>query len=555
MLLQHLFFALSLQCWTTYGAYVQTKSCDGYVDGATSGRSLDVHLEARGGDKNDILQLNVEHGVLQQPCNHSTSDFSATLDIDMLGLHSVYHGSNSSFCRMWPWRDGTHSTSSLIYSLEFELASLPPLSTFNIRLQLESGTEHESQCLEANLTPALTTKTSTFLVWAPRAIFLFVLLVGALRYHDERTHTHTLSTSDLRLPGVADCLGYMQWVFLSGGLSLHYPGFFQPIASKFSLFSLFVTGPLTHGRVYPSVLDGVYSINGTYGGTVGLEHMHQIVGAPSTVDTWVNMVIAIAIVSAASALVLEAVGLGMKVLRYQTAPAAQESLSARLLTRLAALLRVILSYFALPLSALSFYQLSASALLPVWHTVSATMLIISIILAFIWLFRRLPSRAVGLLMHETPKWYREQNKQVGHAERIYVGMIISLTLIRGALIGGLQAYGPVQLSLLAMSEVCLLFTIRWLRVYPWLSMSTILPLIRLTTTLLMVCFARGLVQDSTRSAVGYTVVGLHASMLVLGILLPAMYHLVKSVYTAVRYIERDVSTFARRISLHDKGAY
>lgn len=542
MLLQHFFLALSLQCCATYGAYVQTKPCDGFVNSAISGRSLDVHLDTRGVDKNDVLQLSVEYSMLQQPCNHSISKFSATLDIDMLGRHSLFHGSNSSFCRTWPWWDGAHSTTSLVYALEFELASLPPLSTLNIRLQLESATEHASQCLEANLTPALTTTTSAFLVWAPRAIFLFVLLVGALRYHDERTYTRTLSTSDLRLPGVADCLGYMQWLFLSGGLSLHYPGFFQPIASKFSIFSLFVTGPLTHGRVYASVSDGIYSINGTYGGTVGFEHMHQIVGAPSTVDTWVNMVIAITIISAAAAVLLEVVGFGTTIFKYQAVPAVQESLSARLLSKLAALLRLVLSYFTLPLSALSFYQLSASAFLPVWHTISATMLILSIISAFIWLFRQLPSRTVGLLMHETPKWYREQNKQVGHAERIYVGMIVSLTLIRGAIIGGLQAYGPVQLSLLAMSEVCLLFTMRWLRVHPWLCMSTTLPMIRLITTLLMVCFVRGLVQDSTRSVVGYTIVGLHASILVFGILLPAVYHVVKSLCTAAGHTERNVST-------------
>jgi hypothetical protein len=334
----------------------------------------------------------------------------------------------------------------------------------------------------------------------------------------------------------------MQWVFLSGGLSLHYPGFFQPIASKLSLFSLFVTGPLTHGRVYPSVSHGIYSINGTYGGTVGLEHMHQIVGAPSTVDTWVNMVIAIAIVSVAAAVLLEVVGLGKNVFGTRAAPVVHEPLTTRLSSRLTALLRVVLSYFTLPLSALSFYQLSASAKLPVWHTVSAAMLIISIILAFIWLFRQLPSRTVGLLMHETPKWYREQNGQVGRAERIYVGMIVSLTLIRGAIIGGLQAYGPVQLSLLAVSEVCLLFTIGWLRVHPWLSVSTVFPIMRLTTTLLMVCFVRGVVQSSTRSAIGYAVVALHASVLVFGILLPAVYHAVDSACTAARHTKRNVST-------------
>lgn len=530
MLLPRFLFALSLQCWIAYGAYVQIKSCDGPVNSATSGRSLDACLEAgRGGD--DVLHLNVGYDVLQRPCDQSIFNFSATLDIDMLGRHSVVSGSNASFCHAWTSREGVASRHSLIYPLRFELGSLPPVSTFKIRLQLDSGTEQDHECLQAELTPSLTASTSATLVWTPRVIFLFVLLVGILRHYDERTrgYMHALSTSDLRLPGVADCLGYMQWIFLSGGLSLHYPGFLQPIASKLNIFSLFVTGPLTHGRVYPSVSDGIYSINGTYGGTAGLEHMHQIVGAPSTVDTWVNMIIAIVIISVVVALCFEIVALGRRLFNHRMAPVSQEPLSTRLSSRLSAILRVVLSYFTLPLSAVSFYQLSASAWLPVWHTVSATLLVTSIILAFIWLFRRLPSRTVGLLMHETPKWYREQNKHSNHTERTYVGVIVTLTFIRGAIIGGLQAFGPVQLSLLAMCEVCLLVTISWLRVHPWLSMSTILPVVRLSTTLLMICFVRGLVQDSIRSAVGYTVVALHASVLVFGILLPATYHLTRIV--------------------------
>lgn len=544
MLLPRFILALSLQCWSVHGAYVQVKPCNNLTNGASSGFSLAVQLDVGRGNEDVVLHLKASRDLLQQPCNEAISDFSAKLDIDMLGRHSSLQRSNISLCDTWPTHQGLGHRNYLAYPLSFELGSLPRMSTFKIRLQLDSGSEHEIQCLQAELTPALTTSTSAFLVWAPRAIFLFVLLVGILRYYDERTRGQivALSTSDLRLPGVADCLGYVQWVFLSGGLSLHYPGFLQPIASKLSLFSLFVTGPLTHGKVYPSVSDGIYSINGTYGGTPGLEHMHQIVGAPSTVDTWVNMVIAIAIISVVAALFLEIVAFGRKVFNHQMSPVAQEPLPARLSSKLTAILRVVLSYFTLPLSALSFYQLSASALLPLWHTVSATILIISIILAFVWLFRRLSSHTVGLLMHEAPKWYQQQKQQGHHAERVYVGMLVALTLIRGAIIGGLQAFGPVQLILLATSEVCLLVTIRWLRVHPWLCMSTILPMFRLTTTLLMVCFVRGLVRDSTRSAIGYVILALHALMLVLGILLPATYHLVESTCTVMRHTKRGVST-------------
>jgi hypothetical protein len=294
------------------------------------------------------------------------------------------------------------------------------------------------------------------------------------------------------------------------------------------------------------VADGIYSINGTYGGTTGLEHMHQIVGAPSTIDTWVNMVIAVLIISVSTALLLEAVAVGKRISSRVEAMSSQESLSSRLVSRITAILRVVLSYFTIPLSALSFYQLSASKHLPVWHTVSAALLVFSIMSASMWLLCRLPSRTVGLLMHETPKWYQEQGKQIHRAEKIYVTVLVALTFFRGAIIGGLEALGPVQLSLLAASEVCLLFTIRWLQVHPWLSMSTMAPAVRLATTLMMICFVRGLTTDSTRTAVGYAIISLHAFTLLMGILLPAAYHLFKIACRAAKRIMHDVSTLTCR---------
>lgn len=524
MILPHLFLALSTWLCVASGEYVQIRSCDGLVsNGGNTGRALDVRLE----QQQQVLLLSLSNN--REDCGPAASNFTAALELTLLGRHSVYQVSNTSTCSKWSIHKGADIMHDLVYPTSFDIGSLPPWSTFNIRFQVDLADEHEVECWEASITPALSKSTSSTLTWAPRVLFVFILLIGLLRGYHERTRNPVqgADVSEISLPGVGDCLGYMQWAFLTGGLSLHYPGFLQPIVGKLSIFSLFVTGPLTHGTVYSGEADGIISINGTYGGSSGLEHMHQIVGAPSTVDTWVNMVIAILIIAVAVALLREAAALVGKVFHRRMVHTPRDPLSARLLTRIVGLLRVVLSYFTLPLSALSFYQLSAPIKLPVWHRVSAAILVVAIVLAFIWLFRRLPSRAVGLLLHDTPKWYQEQNNRVGQPERLYVTLVVALTLIRGAIIGGLEAFGVVQLSLLATSEICLLFSIRWLRIHPWLSMSTFLPAIRLIVTLLMVCFVRGLVSDSTRSAVGYVVVSLHASMIVLGIFLPAVYHLIK----------------------------
>lgn len=239
MPLLHL-LVLSILYSGAYSGYVQSRSCDGQVNNGGVGSTLYVQLQQRHDNfEHDILSLEVFPRSLQQCHSESISDFSAALHLDMMGRHSVYRADNTSVCSTSSLEHASHAQESLIYPLTFQVASLPPLSTFSIRLQLESETEQVQECLQAELTPALSDATSITLAWMPRIILPFVLLVGLLRYRDERArgYMHPPSTSNLRLPGLGDCLAYMQWIFLSAGLSLHYPGFLQPIASKFSHFS------------------------------------------------------------------------------------------------------------------------------------------------------------------------------------------------------------------------------------------------------------------------------------------------------------------------------
>lgn len=539
MLLLRSLVALSVFVSAASGEYVQTLACDATPSrNDIYWRSLWASFAREQDGQHNVLDLKVSQEFLQQPCDAMAGNFSATMALDMLGSHQVYHDTGSSLCRSRSYGTGNdeHNGNVLVFPWSHDIGPLPAFSTFGIRLQLWSmEDEVELACLQADITPAISISAAKSLLWAPRIIFLFVLLVGILRgNHDRRQRlADDPESSDLSLPGVGDCLLYLQWAFLSGGLSLHHPGFFQPVVSKLNLFSLFTTGPLTHGRVYPSVTDGIYSINGTYGGTMGLEHMHQIVGAPSTMDTWVNMVIMILIISFAVALLLEAITLvrNSSSRRGMTTP--QRSLSSKLILRIIAVLRIILSYFTLPLSALSCYQISVVTWLPrlpIWHTVSAALLITSIILAFVWMFRQLPIRTVGRLLHDRPKWYRQTHghdvfDQDHRSERLYIALVVALTFIRGATVGGLQIYGPVQIAILALSEICLLVINRWLRVYPLFSMGNLFPAVRLTLTLLMVCFVRGVASASVSSAVGYTILATHACMLTFAILLPAICHL------------------------------
>lgn len=531
-------FSLGLIVFGASSEFVQTLSCDNSRDNVDiAWRSLSVALQKEQHGQHDILNLEVIQQHLHQPCDTMASNFSATLTVEIIGQQSVYHDTRTAVCRSRSiGNDHYPDEQVLVYPSSLDLGSLLAFSTFSIKIQLSSSDEQVNLgCLQADVTPAIPATVSKALLLAPCMVLLFVVMVGIVRGINDRRQSlsNGAESSDLSLPGVSDCLGYLQWTFLTGGLSLHYPGFFQPAVSKLHLFSLFATGPLTHGRVYPSVTDGIYSINGTYGGTTGLEHMHQIVGAPSTMDTWVNMVIAIAIVSFAVAFALEVATLIRK-----SGNLAQKSVSGKLASRLVAILRVVLSYFILPLSALSFYQISAVAWLPAWHTASAALLILSIMLAFVWLFRQLPRR---ILLNDMPKWYRQEHghgsfNQGYRSEKMYTAFVIALTFIRGAAIGGSQMYGPVQIAVLASSEIGLLVINRWFQVYSLVSMGSIFPIVRLVQALLMVGFIHGVANLSVRSALAYTILASHACMLACGILLPAVYHLLAIYYIAPQSI-------------------
>lgn len=535
-------FALHASC-----AFVQTQRCDHAVgnDDDLVWLSLAVDLQQQNGQAS-VLSMEAHQALRDTNCSGGLTTFSATLDQDMLGHHLHFDHTGSSECRSWNSRLDDSSHEYLVYPMKFDL-TLPPLSTFDIRLQLETPEKLNAGCLKANITPALSRTTSKTLLWVPTVIFIFVPLVGILRGFNERTHDpgNMLKTSDLNLPGVGEYLSYLQFIFLSGSLSLQYPGFFQPMVSRIHLFSLFSRGPIQTKHMYLGVEDGIYAINGTYGGTSGLEHMHQIVGAPQTVITWYNFIIVFLIISAAAALFVETVTACRGRFARKHNCTLQAPASRRLSARVIAILRLILSYFTLPLCALSSYQLSAAAQVPIYHMVFATLSIIASILAFVWLFKQLPAQSAGRLIHGVPKWYQKEFAEgtpYGNpdADKFFATTVVVLTFVRGAVIGGLQKYGPVQLALLATSEFGFLVAIRWLRAYSFCTIGTIAPVCRLLVLILMIPFVQGLTKGSPKNAIGYAILALHASMLFFGFLLPTIYHFSKICRNVVMYLTGQV---------------
>ncbi|KAJ4002760.1 hypothetical protein NW766_012690 [Fusarium irregulare] len=369
--------------------------------------------------------------------------------------------------------------------LDDDIGELPALSTLRFEAQLESTVFADTQCIASLMTPAIPPAISSGLRYGSLAIFLFVFFVSVLRttatvpgrqHRNENDSTHSNVPSNATvLPSVSNCLHFLQFIFLTGGLSLSYPGFYPAAVGHLNWFALFadlalpirsfvpppITGVVSMASTYPGVSDGLYEVNGTYGGYPGLEVMTQMVGAPMTCDTWLLMLCFIASIAMMLGLflwLLETLRprnvLGLPLLGPRNRTLAMRVGNG--------VLKLVLSYITLPLVALSIYQLNFSGTLGAGHVTLTVVVLVLILLAFAWVAVRLPSENLGALVFEAKLRYQhvggdggqdlEEEKQA-RREHGYVIVLFVLNIVRGLTIGGLQNWGMLQFAVLVDAPV------------------------------------------------------------------------------------------------------
>ncbi|KAI0844948.1 hypothetical protein F5Y00DRAFT_273429 [Daldinia vernicosa] len=426
------------------------------------------------------------------------------VNFHMLGHMSSYHSKTNTICRQL-------SSTSNQYSLRFDVAidtiAFHPLSTFHTTVHLIGPDTNEKGCLQANITPEISSALREALRYVPISILFFVLFVGIALYVCDSSQQAESSLQAV-LPGFADCLQYLQFIFLTGSLSLFYPGFYQPAVGRLGWTSLFADGLIPHEFTYTSINDGIYEVNGTYGGTFGLELMTQIVGAPTTMGTWLNMVILIVAIAALSAICIE-------IFWLLNRPVGSDTGLRRAFKRT---LHVVLSYFMLPLIALSCYQLDNASHLPFWNIFLASVFILSIFSAFAWLFLQIPTRSLGILIFNGRKQYHQISSSdvLTQQHKSFVIILFVLVFIRGVTIGGLQISGRAQLAVLGACELVLLVCAIQFQAYSLLSIEMVSAVARLVVLLCMVAFVPGVASDNARSAIGYLILLTHASVIQFG---------------------------------------
>lgn len=520
-----LLLLLLLSAHVVSAAYVQWHTCDdatGSSDFVPSGLSAAVAPAEDGGRS---LQLRVQLADRLMQCDRLSDGLSANVTLDALAWSNAQGALPARF------RCNHRYKGRVFLDAAFDetIHGLYPMSSFYVEARFFHRDLGRVGCIAGNITPKLGPVVSAALRWGPFGLFVLVLVAGIfMTVHGQRTalveqteaRNDDAPTDIARplLPGVGDCVQYLQFIFLTGSLSIRYPGFYQPAVSKLEWFSLFARGPITHGSVYSGVRDGIYEINGTYGGTYGLELMHQIVGAPMTTDTWLNMVILLLSIVVGAAMLLECLRLWQRrAVAHVFRPS--ETSSDGLGYRLGRVLRVIFSYFTTPVVAISTYQFANAAWLPRYHIALAAALIAIIAGSFTWLLCQVPTRSLGVLVFDNSKRYHVLHADSPSDEQRHTQFVIVLFIvafIRGVAVGGIQVLGAAQLAILGACELVLLAFIYGFQAYPTLSVNAISSFVRLFSLVLMVFFLPDVLAQKTKSAVGYAILVMHVAVLLLG---------------------------------------
>ncbi|KAJ2996985.1 hypothetical protein NUW58_g797 [Xylaria curta] len=497
-------------------------------------QGLSAHLQQR--DSTTHIALRVHERTPREKCDALSSNVNAAVDISLLGGSISSPVATNATCSA-PWMpDKANESAILDVTLSTDTDIIYPVSTFHLDISLLRGElPDEIECISADITPEFTPRVKMTLQLIPAITFLVVLFISCLRTLFDKpdiTEEEDESSSQLSrqsvLPGVSDCLYHLQFVFLTGALSLRYPGFYQPVVSHLNWFSLLSnSNALTKGVTYRGVNDGIYEINGTYGGTHGLELMTQIVGAPMTMELWVNMVILITFIAIGLALLLEInVFLNRKrEFQRRPEPEGQESLTGYR-HMISQVLRLVLSYFLLPVITLSAYQIDHASTLPAYHTSLAVGLIVVIVLAFIWLLGQIPVQNLGVFISDHSKAYQPIPTNNRKDDNFVLSFFV-LTFVRAIAIGGLQIASIAQIVVLIMSEIVCIACIISFNPNSIKSIGTVCAASRLVTLIFMTAFLPGVAGLSAKSIIGYILLFQQIIVLLFVILLPNAYRLLQ----------------------------
>ncbi|KAH7364215.1 integral membrane protein-like protein [Rhexocercosporidium sp. MPI-PUGE-AT-0058] len=393
-------------------------------------------------------------------------------------------------------------------------------------------------CTSAVITPDLGSTLSSVLTYVPAVILIMVAIAtafAAIYSPWGTTDTFRWTTNYgrdadlLRLvtPGFGDCLQYIQFIVLTGGLTLSYPGFYQPIVSKASWSTLMFSESFVRNTTSNhGLVDGIYVVHGTY----GLDKLRQLVGLSGVDDVWTGMTVWLLVILAV-VLVLIQIGFFIRWAYRHLSDTPEEDLRAKNMPfSMGNVIRIVFNYFLLPIVALSMFQLVVASKSPSYTVALAVVMLVLIIGFAIWLLYVIAStRPKSYLFDDLPTvlLYGSLYNTYSDNAAPFALIPITLTFVRGVVIGAVQPSGIAQIVILAICEVITLLTLHAFRPFhsptSMNAFHTVFSAVRFTTILLMVAFAPSLgVTEGPKGWIGYTILLMHALVLIFGFFLNAM---------------------------------
>ncbi|KAL4794290.1 hypothetical protein BDV19DRAFT_195859 [Aspergillus venezuelensis] len=526
----------------THAAFIQRLPCS--LEEEASINPLFEPLSLSGSLDNDgdttSLSVRLLGGFLDDRCEELNGESAALmLDARVLG-NSVADGK--------PWRLNGTCPSLLsktnprydprtyaIYEAAFPLDCLLRFSTLDTTLQLYLN-DTEFACIRTHITPYIGSIASKAIMGFPLAIMLLSgIVIGGLNTYQKRRRSrfrYELEDDLLRdpaesmMPGISPCLHYIQFIFLTGCLTLSYPGFFRAIVSNLSWSSLiFENWPVTHQFTYPGVEDGIYSFNATF----GLEEMAQYLGSTTTSDVWTNSIVNLALLIFGVVIFIQ---LGsfynwlkqVCTLQDPSLPNAENYLQAHFPTVLRrtgwSVARLVLDYFLLPLLCFSLFQMNNAQWFSIYHTSLALVAVALLAGALVLITFRLAKTG------RQSVFFHQQDFLPGAIGQHWVFYTLyGVPIIKGIAIGGLQLSGLAQVILLAGCEIWILASGLWnwrAGLFTW--RPALLASARLAALLMSFAFVPEVgATDRTRGIIAYCILSLHLFVLVGGFVIDCIY--------------------------------
>ncbi|KAL4949130.1 hypothetical protein BDW69DRAFT_175056 [Aspergillus filifer] len=423
-----------------------------------------------------------------------------------------------------------------MYEATFPLGHPFRFSSFDTTIQLSLNNTNIA-CMRAHITPYVGPVTSKLLMGVPLAVMLLSGIVTGVTkaYQKRRKSTFRYDVEDdLRnpiestMPGLGYYLHYLQFIFLTGCLTLSYPGFYRAVVSSLSWSSLiFRNWPVTHQFKYPGVEDGIYATNSTF----GLEEMAQFLGSTTTSDLWTNSIVNLCLLIAGVVVAIQLMFLfeWMHALYssqgiMRPAVYLQREMPALLRRTGWGVARLVLDYFLHPIIALSLYQMNNARWFALSHTSTALVLVATLAGILTVVVRRL------VKTNRQAVFFQQTFLPWGFGQHWGSYTLYSVPFIRGVAIGGLQLSGLAELVILLLCEICIFICgfWNWHTGFTW--QHALLAGARLATLIMAFLFVTEAgASERTKSIAAYSILSLHITVILGGLA-------VDCIYKPLRYI-------------------